>query len=232
MKSKVKKNSLTVLIPALNEEKIIKRMIVDCLKIDKYDTDVLVVIDSKTTDRTDDVARMSGARIVYGKGLGKGSTVRSSIEHIKSEYTVQIDADYQFIPRDIPKLVDKLIDGYDVSLGTRYQKGSNVENGSVSLLKLFGSYFLSLATSIACGQRITDVMAGFKGFKTKVLRDLDFQTTHFGYEAELVIRAAKLDYKIINVPITYKKRLIGNSSVSSIKHGFLVFGTILKTALE
>jgi glycosyltransferase involved in cell wall biosynthesis len=232
MQSLIKKPTVTVLIPALNEEKTIERMIVDCLKMDKYDVTALVVIDSKTVDRTDIVAKKAGAKVVYGKGLGKGSTVRSSIPYIKGEYIVQIDADYQFIPKDLPKMIEPLLKGYDVTLGTRYQKGAHVENGSVSALKLFGSYFLSLVTSIAAGQRITDVMAGYKGFKTKVLIDLNPKTNHFGYEAELVVRAAKKRYKIVNVPITYKKRIVGNSSVSSIKHGFLVLQTIIKTALE
>lgn len=232
MQNPIKKPTLTILIPALNEEKTIERIIVDCLKVKQYEVVVLVVIDSKTTDNTDIVARRAGAKVVYGKGLGKGSTVKSSIPHIKSEYVVQIDADYQFVPKDLPKMINPLVRGYDVTLGTRYQKGAYVEKGSVTVIKLFGSFFLSLVTSLAARQRVTDVMAGYKGFKTKILKDLNFQTKHFGYEAELVIRAAKRGYKILNVPVAYKKRVAGNSSVSSIKHGFLVLGTILKTAFE
>ncbi len=75
-------------------------------------------------------------------------------------------------------------------------------------------------------------MAGFKAFKTSVLKDLDPRTDHFGYEAELVVRAANRKYKIINVPITYKKRAEGKTSVSSFKHGLLVLQTILQTAFE
>jgi glycosyltransferase involved in cell wall biosynthesis len=229
MKSEIKKPTLTILVPALNEEKTITKIIVDCLKLKQYDVTVLVAVDSKTTDNTDKVAKKAGAKVIYAKGLGKGSNVKSSLPYIKGDYFVQIDADYQFIPKDIPKLIEPLIKGYDVTLGTRYQKGSKVEKGSVSPLKLFGSYFLSFVTSLAARQRITDVMAGFKGFKTSVLKDLDPQTPHFGYEAELVVRAAKRRYKIVNVPITYKKRIVGSSSVSSIKHGLLVLGTIIKT---
>lgn len=232
MQRRKKKPSVTILIPAYNEEKNIKRMIVDCLKIKNYVVSVLVVIDSKTTDTTNIVAKKAGALVVYGKGLGKGSTVRSAIPHIKNEYVVQIDADYQFIPSDIPKLIDPLIKGYDVALGTRYQKGAHVEKDSVSLLKLVGSHFLSFAASVAARRRVTDVMAGFKAFKTTVLKDLDPRTKHFGYEAELVIRAAKKQYTIINIPITYKRRINGSSSVSSIRHGILVLRTIFTTALE
>jgi dolichol-phosphate mannosyltransferase len=121
---------------------------------------------------------------------------------------------------------------YDVTLGTRYEKGANVEQGSVSRLKLWGSYILSLATSLFSGQRITDVMCGFKGFKRSVLEELSPRVDHFGYEAELVIKAAKQNYKILNVPITYRKRISGKSNVHLIKHGILVLYTIFKYGLS
>ncbi|OGH12560.1 MAG: hypothetical protein A2857_01235 [Candidatus Levybacteria bacterium RIFCSPHIGHO2_01_FULL_36_15] len=226
-------SNVTVLIPAVNEEKTIEKMVKDCIKIKKYNINILVIIDSKTTDQTRKIAEKSGAKVVHvGKGMGKGNAVKLSIPHIKGDYVVQIDADYQFIPSEIPRLIDPLTKGHDVTLGTRYQKGSSVEPGSVSFLKLLGSFFLSGATSAVTKQRITDVMAGFKGFKTPVLKEIKPEENHFGYEAELVIKAVKKKYKVLNVPITYKKRSSGSSNVNSIKHGILVLITILKTGLK
>lgn len=227
-----KKATLTVLIPALNEEKLIGKIVKDCFKIKDYVVDVLVVIDCKTNDNTEQEAKKNGARVIWGKKPGKGSSVKYSLGYLKGNYTIQIDSDYQFIPQDIPKMIEPLIREYDITLGTRYQKGSSVEKGSVTLFKLIGSYLLSLITSLCARKRITDVMAGFKGFKTSVLKDLDPQVSHFGYEAELVIRASQKKYRIKNIPITYRKRASGRSSVNSIKHGFLVLGTIIKTTLN
>ena len=179
------------------------------------------------------VAKESKAKIInIGDQLGKGIAIRYAIPYLKTDYVVQIDADYQFMPYEIPDLIEPLLKGYDVVLGTRYQKGSRIEPESVSLLRLVGSYGLSLITSIFAQKRVTDVMAGFKAFKTVVLKDLNPQVSHFGYEAELAVRAAKRKYKIINVPISYKKRTVGRSSVSSIKHGLLVLQTIIDTAFE
>lgn len=233
MVSKKNKPSVSILIPAFNEEKNIEKIIKDCLKLGMYHIDVLVVIDKKTTDNTKNVAEKSGAKVmILGTGAGKGEIIKLAIPYLKGEYAVQIDADYQFLPIEIPKLVTPLIKGYDVTLGTRYQKGANLENGSVTFLKKMGSFFLSACTSYFAKQRITDVMAGFKGFKTSILKDLNPKTNHFGYEAELVIKAAKKRYKILNIPITYKKRVTGNSSVYMIKHGLLVFQTIAKTGFN
>jgi len=229
-----KKFTLTVLIPAVNEEKTIQKIVTDSLKLKGYKKiQALVVLDNKTTDNTAKIAKKAGAKVINaGIALGKGAAVRFAIPFIKTDFVVQIDADYQFLPKEIPLLIEPLVEGYDVTLGTRYQKGAHVQKGSVSFLKLFGSLFLSLITSIVVVQRITDVMAGFKAFKTEKLKKIIPQTNHFGYEAELVIKSAQKNYKILNIPISYKKRSIGNSNVSSIKHGILVLMTIFITGLE
>ncbi len=232
MKNK-QKPTLTIIIPSVNEGKILTKVIDACKKIKEYKQEILIVIMNKSTKATKDEAKKSGEKIINtGNRLGKGTAIKLAIPHIKTDYVVQIDADYQFLPEEIPQLITPLLNGYDVALGTRYQKGSRVEPDSVSYFRLFGSYALSLITSIFARKRVTDVMAGFKAFKTPVLKKLNPQVSHFGYEAELVVRAAKKGYKITNVPISYKKRDVGTSSVSSLKHGFLVLQTIIKTAFE
>lgn len=233
MKKKDYKPGVTILIPAINEGDTLKQLIKDCLKNEKYEIHILILIDSKATLDTRRAAKDSLEKVIdTGKSLGKGAAIKKSIPFITTEYVVQIDADYQFLPNEIPKLIYPLTKGYDVALGTRYQKGSKIEEESVSSLRLIGSFSLSLAASIFAKQRVTDVMAGLKAFKTQVLRDLNPRVNHYGYEAELVIRAAKKHYKIINVPISYKKRLTGNSNVSSIKHGLMVLNTIIKVGTE
>lgn len=225
---KNKKVKITILMPALNEGKTIIKTINDCLKIKNYDIKVLVIVDSKIKKETLDAARLTKANIInIGKGIGKGTAIRKAIPYCKDEIIVQLDADYQFLPSDLSKMVEPLLNGYDVTLGTRYQRGSHIDKDSVSLFRLFGSYGLSAITSIFAKQRITDVMAGYKGFKKDVLIRLNPKVDHFGYEAELVLRAAHYKYKILNVPVSYKKREIGRLSVSSIKHGFLVLKTII-----
>jgi len=224
----VKKTKVLILMPALNEGKTIIKTINDCLKTKKYDVSVLVVIDSKINKDTLVAARTTKAKIInIGKGKGKGNAVRKAIPYCGKGIVVQLDADYQFIPSDLPKMVKPLLNGYDVTLGTRYQRGSHIDKDSVSLFRLFGSYGLSAITSIFAKQRITDVMAGYKGFNQGVLKILNPRVDHFGYEAELVLKAVKHKYRIINVPISYSKREVGISSVSSIKHGFLVLRTII-----
>jgi glycosyltransferase involved in cell wall biosynthesis len=224
---------VSIMIAALNEEKNIKKVVVECLKLRNIKPEVLVVLDSKTRDNTKEVAEKAGARVIHtGKWKGKGAALRIAQKQVKGDYIVQIDADYQFLPRDIPKLIKPLLNGYDVALGSRYEKGSKVEKGSVTNFRRFGIHFLSFVTSLACMQSISDVLAGFKAFKTDVMKKIHMTSDHYGYEAEEVIKAAKKGYKIINVPIEYKKRLEGSSNVIPLKHGFMFLGTIIKARFE
>ncbi len=233
MKKINRKPFISVMIAALNEEKNIEKTIRETLKIKKYKLEILVVLDSKTTDRTAEISKKAGAKVIQtGKWLGKGAALRLALPSAKGDIVVQMDADYQFMPYDIPKLVEPLLHGFDVALGSRYEKGGNPEKGSVTKLRHFGIYGLSLLTSLFIGQRITDMLAGFKAFKKDVLEDINMQINHYGYEAEVIIKAAQKGYKIICVPIDYKTRLGGDSKLLPFKDGYLFLETILSVGLR
>lgn len=234
MKQNEEENLVSIMIAALNEERNIQRTIRETLKIKKYyNLEILVILDSKTMDKTAQVSKKAGARVIHtGKWIGKGAALRLALPYAKGNIIVQMDADYQFMPHDIPKLIDPLLKGFDVALGSRYEKGAHVEKGSVTKLRRAGIFLLSLLTSVFCRQSITDMLAGFKAFKKEVLKDINMQVDHYGYEAEVIIKAAQKKYKIINVPISYKKRLVGNSKLIPFKDGYLFLKTILKIGFQ
>lgn len=234
MKKKSKKVLISVMIAALNEEKNIQKTIKETLKIKKYySVEILVVLDDKTTDKTAEVSKKLGAKVIQtGEWFGKGAALRLALPYAKGDIVVQMDADYQFMPYDIPKLVQPLLNGYDVVQGSRYEKGSKVEKGAVTRLRRVGIFFLSLITSIFCRTMVTDMPAGFKAFRKEALEDINMQINHYGYEAEVLIKAAQKNYKIICVPITYKKREIGNSKLVPFKDGWLFLQTILHEGLK
>src|SRR6266404_5966584 len=140
MKKQYKKHPfVTIMIAALNEEKNIAKVVKECLNLTNLKTEILVAIDSKTTDRTKEVAEKAGARVINtGEWKGKGAALRFAQKYIKGDYVVQIDADYQFLPKDIPNLINSLLDGYDVALGSRFEKGAKMEKGSVTTFRQLG----------------------------------------------------------------------------------------------
>lgn len=227
----MKAENISIIIPAYNEARNIASVIRGVQALEEYGVEIIVV-DDGSQDRTAEVAKEAGAIVIsYQPNQGKGAAFRRGIAAVTSEYVVQIDADHQFQPADIPKLIEALKAGADIVLGSRF-KGGEIEAGSVSRVNRFGNWLMSLATSLASGTRVYDIMAGFKGFKSEALKALNLQTNHFGYEAEIVVKASKLGFKIAEVPITYKHRYDGISNVKTIKDGTRVLLTILRTKFK
>lgn len=222
----------SVIIPAYNEERNLGRVIQNLRSsLSGYDLQIIVV-DDGSSDRTTEVAKSEGTFLIrHPVNRGKGAAFRSGIPAIEKEFVVQIDADHQFQPSDIPKLLLELEQGSDIVLGSRF-KGGRIETGSVNIVNRFGNWLMSTATSLAAGTKVYDIMAGFKAFRTEALKKLNLQTDHFGYEAEIVVKAGKLGLKIAEVPITYSKRLDGVSNVKTLRDGTLVLMTIAKTYFQ
>lgn len=230
----MKKDQLltSIIIPGYNEERNIASVIRDVKKLKGKFPLEIIVVDDGSKDKTAQVAKKAGADkvISYKKNKGKGGAFRVGIDAAKGDYIVQIDADHQFQPKEIPLFIAALNEGYDVVCGTRFDKGK-VETGSVSQLNMFGNWLMSTVTAFFSGIKVTDIMAGFKGFTRDAAKKINLVTQHFGYEAEVVVKACKLNLKVKEVPITYTKRTFGSSSVHAIKDGIRVSYTIAKMYL-
>ena len=220
---------VSIIITSYNEEKNILQVIKECQSLRKFFPIEIIVVDAASKDNTVKIALKAGVdRVIqFPNKRGKGADFWSAAVASNGEYIIQIDADHQFQPFEIPLFVTELEKGADVVIGTRFE-GGNVEKGSVSTKNMFGNWIMSAITSLATNIRVTDVMAGFKGFRRNSLLALDLQERHFEYEAEIVVKTAKLGMSLVQIPITYKKRVGGNSGIQAIRDGFNVSKAVLK----
>lgn len=227
------KKLVSIILTSYNEEKNIGRTIKDCKILKKNFPVEIIVVDAASKDRTLEIARrLKVDRIVrFPFKRGKGADFWAGGLIAKGDYIVQIDTDHQFQPFEIPLFVEALEKGADVVIGTRFE-GGKIEKGSVSFRNLFGNYLMSGLTSLACGRRITDVMAGFKGFRREALLALDLKERHFEYEAETVTKAVRMGMNLVQIPITYTKRVGGTSGIRALRDGLNVSKTILKVYLS
>jgi len=224
------KKLVSVIITSYNEEKNIASVIQDCKKLKKIFPVETIVVDAASKDRTIEVAKKNKVdRIIrFPNKRGKGADFWAGGLVSTGDYIIQIDADHQFQPQEIPLFVDALDKGADVVIGTRFTSGGKVQKGSITSKNLFGNWVMSGATSLACGRRVTDVMAGFKGFKREAFLTLDLKERHFEYEAETVVKSVKMGMNLVQIPITYTKRVGGTSGIKALQDGFNVLKAIAK----
>lgn len=225
----MKKKLVSIILTSYNEEKNIGRTIKDCQALKKYFPVEIIVADAASKDKTIEIAKkLRVDRILrFPFKRGKGADFWAGGLLATGDYIIQIDTDHQFQPYEIPLFIEVLDKEADIVIGTRFS-GGKIEKGSISFRNFFGNWIMSFATSIACGRRITDVMAGFKGFRKDAFLALDLQERHFEYEAETVTKACRMEMNLVQIPITYTKRKGGTSGIRALRDGVNVLKAIGK----
>lgn len=215
--------TLTVLIPCYNEEKGVKKVIQgipkEKLKAWGYDVDV-VVVDNNSKDKTAEVARKAGARVIFERKQGKGYAMRTGFKTIKkSDIVVMIDGDNTYKTSEILRLIEPINNKFcDVVLGSRL--GGNIAKGSMPGFNRLGNWLFTFLVRVGYNGNITDVCTGYFAWKGSKLKELNkyIEADGFSLEMEMVTKMARMNFKISSVPITYKKRE-GRAHLNPIKDG-------------
>lgn len=204
--------NLCVVVPAKNEEKSIGEIIKGCKKY----ADKILVIDGNSTDRTREISKDLGAKVVLEKGKGKGHAIRTSVEHVADDdIVVFIDADCSHDPDDIPKLTKPIRDGVaDHVTGSRLLGGSSeLHGGFDEFLRLTGSSFITFCINNRFNVRLSDSQNGFRAIRGEVLKDLDLRENITTIEQEMIIKTLKNGYKMAEVPTHEYRRKYGESHI-------------------
>lgn len=218
---------VSIVLPALNEEKTIGRVIDEIPREDMerrgYRVEILVV-DNASTDKTREVAEQRGARVITEPGRGKGRAMRTGFESAGGDFVFMLDADYTYPATYVPQMLDVLEGGYDVVTGSRL-KGQR-EQGAMRRLNLVGNRLLAFLANVLYGTRISDLCTGYWGFSRQVIEGLELDATGFELEANLFVEIARKGYRIAEVPITYRKRPTP-AKLRSLRAGFRIGRTLI-----
>lgn len=209
---------VTVVIPTLNEERTIKRIIQECQPHAKE----ILVTDGKSKDNTVNIARKLGVKVITDAGRGKGCALRDSRKYITGEITVFIDADGSHDPNDIPKLIQPILDNKaDHVTGSRLLGGSSeLHGGFDEFFRLMGSSFITACINKHFNIRLSDSQNGFRAINTSVLNDLDLEENIFTIEQEMIIKTLKKGYRMAEVPTHEYCREFGCSNIKLSKVWF------------
>ncbi len=223
---------LVVTIPAFNEEKTIGKVIRNIPR-DCCDEVEVLVIDDGSTDKTVERARENGADkiVTFKRNLGLATAFRKGIEtalEMKADIIVNIDADGQYDPNEIPVIIQPILEGKaDIVLGSRFL--GNIEY--MPIQKKLGNKLATKITSFLVGIPISDAQTGFRAFTKNAAMKIHV-LSKYTYVQETIIQAVYKNLKILEVPCSFRKRegksrLISNIFTYAIKAGLVIFKTYL-----
>ncbi len=215
----MKRHSVCIILPALNEEltigKVIDEIPWQTLEREGYQVNVLVV-DGNSSDRTRQIAQEKGATVIIQPRRGKGRAMRTAIDSVKADFIFMLDADYTYPASHIPDMLKILSQDYPVVIGSRL-KGRR-EKGAIRRLNIVGNILLTLIANILYRTRISDVCTGYWGMRGEIIPNLNLSANGFQFEAELFTQLAKQGYLLAEVPIYYRRRE-AKTKLSRIKDG-------------
>ncbi len=209
---------IAVVIPALNEERAIGRVLADLPPL----VDLTVVSDNGSTDRTADVARAHGAIVVAEPERGYGAACLAALRHVgDADIVVFMDGDYSDHAAEMASLVQPIASGdADMVIGSRVLGAR--EAGSLTPQQRFGNWLATCLIRLIWGVSYTD-LGPYRAISAKALRQLGMTDRNYGWTVEMQIRAAVAGLRVREVPVSYRRR-IGQSKVSGTIKGTVMAG--------
>ena len=228
----IMKDSVTVIIPTLNEEANICEIIEE-LKRTGYSN--IMVMDGNSSDGTVEVARKLGATVLSQKGQGKGAALIEAFgncDGVDGEVFVMMDADGSMSPKEIQLFLEAMDSGADVVKGSRFLRGGGTQD--MNLTRRLGNEFFLKLVNLFWSARYTDLCYGFAAFrKSALLKLYPFLTSkNFDIEAEIYVKSKKLDLRVKEVPSLEFRRRYGKSNLQIVPTGFRILKTIAKEFLD
>ncbi|MGH9379907.1 MAG: glycosyltransferase family 2 protein [Thermoanaerobaculia bacterium] len=210
-----------VLIPAYNEEASLPKVLTD---LPRDGVRRVVVVDNASTDGTAVVAAAGGAEVLHEDRPGYGSACLRGIRHLAQDppdVLTFLDADYSDHPQELPLLVQPITAGEaDLVIGSRVL--GRRQPGALLPQARLGNWLACRLIRLLYGLRCTD-LGPFRAIRWDALERLQMRDRDFGWTAEMQVKAARLGLRVVEVPVSYRRR-IGRSKITGTVRGTLLAG--------
>jgi glycosyltransferase involved in cell wall biosynthesis len=224
----MRQSVISVVIPAYNEEKTIGSvieetiMVMDSLQM-PYE---IIVVNDGSTDNTERIASTYKATVLsHDENRGKGCAVRRGFQQAQGDIIVTIDADGAHKPKEIPDLVEPLLNGTDIAAGSRFLGSCKY---STTKLNQLGNRMFNTTIAGLTGKRVTDSQTGFRAIKREVLEKLNLQSSGYEIETEITVKGLKNGFTFQEKPISCQRRKYSVSKLKILSDGIKIFKTILQ----
>ncbi len=228
MKDSAKPKHIAVIIPALDEEAAIGLVVGE---VPGGLVGEVLVVDNGSRDRTAEVARAAGARVVHEPIRGYGAAcLAGALAARDADILVFLDGDWSDDASEMPAVLRPILEEQaDLVIGARIPVMAEV--GALTAHQRLGNRLVIWMLRLLYGLRLTDI-GPFRAIRADVLRDLGMENRTYGWPVEMIVKAAKKGYRVVNVPVSCRKR-IGRSKVAGTLKGSLLAGYhLLFTALR
>lgn len=218
---------VSLVIPTLNEEKAINNCITTIFGVfatRKIDGEVIV--SDNSSDRTAEIAKSLGARVVIPPRLGYGHSMLYGINQAQGEYIVMGDADRSYDFSIIPELIEPLVQGKaDLVIGSRLK--GDIKKGSMPLLHRYvGNPMITYILNKKLGTNISDAHSGIRAFTKEMWDKIDTRLIPEDFCSEMLKQFAINKARVTEIPIAYHPR-DGNVKSGTIVHGYRCFKFLL-----
>ena len=224
---------ISIIMPVYNEEKTIGKIIEEVQKAEMhpYEKEIIIVNDASKDSTLDIVKKYA---IIYDnikvisheKNLGKGAGIRTALSHATGDLVIMQDADMEYSPEDIVKLIDfKRKIGCDVVYGSR---AKNKLNKYSYFSYYWGNYLLNKITNILYRTKLTDMETCYKLIPADIFKSLRLKANDFSIEPEITAKLARKGYKIGEYPISYYPRSLKEGKKIKWRDGLIALKTLIR----
>jgi len=237
---------VSIVIPVFNELPTLPELLRRVARVDLPKE--LVVVDDGSTDggralverlRAEGLSAIPGLEpvnetrlkaVLLPENRGKGAALRRGFQEAEGDIVLVQDADLEYDPRDIPRVVQPILDGdADVVYGSRF---TGTPRRVLYYWHSVMNYWLTTLSNVASGLNLTDMETGYKAFRTELLRSLPLREARFGFEPEVTIQVARAGARVYEVPVAYRGRTYEQGKKIGWKDGVRAVWVIARNALR
>ncbi|MUV90452.1 glycosyltransferase [Halapricum sp. CBA1109] len=215
---------VSVVMGTYNEEEAIGRVLEDIDRV--TDGAASVVCVDGSSDRTPEIAREHGARVIEQEPQGYGVAVERALSAAERPVVVTTDCDDTYPMERLPDFLDHINDGADVVSGDRLSGGAE----AMPAFNRLGNHTFAVLASILTGETVRDTTTGMRAYRTEMIESIEW-TENTGLSAELILRPLVRGYDVRELEIDYRERA-GETTLDPLAGGAAIGKSVLKVSLE
>ncbi len=204
---------LSIIVPAYNEAKTIRRVVEQIFEVAFPVEFEIIIVDDSSSDRTYRLAKILDKSDLKGRirlyrnvrNRGKGYCIRRGLENASGDVVIVQDADFEYDPHEIPKLLKPIAEGKtSVVYGSRFL--GRPHPPGMAFANWIANRFLTWMTNVLFGSKLTDMETCYKLMKKEIAQKIQLRSERFDFEPEVTARILKNGFPILELPISYHGR--------------------------